>query len=175
MRAAIAPVLTALALAAMLRPEVQRYSAERDLGAANAAFEYLLERPGDLQNASDVLGRVSERAAAAARWLPGDSRALVLAGSCQLVGGSADRARDFYRRALETGERAEIHLNLGRAEALLRRPEVAQAAFVRSVWISPALLRAVPPGFVDPVSAEIGRLEAELRAGRLTAPPPIPR
>ena len=175
MRGAIAAVVAALVLAAMLRPEVRRYSAERELSVANAAFEQLLSRPDELQNASEVLPRVGEKAAAAARWLPGDSRALVLAGSCQLVAGRADVARGFYHRALETGERAEIHLNLGRAEALLHRPEVALAAFLRSVWISPALLRAVPPGFVDPVTAEIGRLEEELRAGRLRQPPPIPQ
>lgn len=175
MRRAIAAGVTALAFAAMLVPEVRRYSAERNLGAANAEFERLLARPDELQNSPDELPRVGEQAAAAARWLPGDSRAWVLAGSCQLVAGRADRALDFYRRALETGERAEIHLNLGRAEALLRRPGVALAAFLRSVWISPALLRAVPPAFVDPVSAEVRRLEAELRAGRLTAPPPIPQ
>lgn len=174
MRKPIVAVLMALALAVLLRPELRRYSAERDLGAANAAFEYVLGRPSDLSNAPDVLLRVSERAAGAAPRLPGDSRGWVLAGSCQLVAGRTDRAREFYRRALATGERAEIHLNLGRAEALLRRPEVAQAAFVRSIWISPALLRAVPPGFADPVSVEISRLEQALRAGRLTAPPPIP-
>ena len=174
MRTPIVAVLMALALAVLLRPEVRRYSAERDLGAANAAFEYVLGRPSDLPTAPEALFRVSERAAAAAPHIPGDSRGWVLAGSCQLVAGRTDRAREFYRRALATGERAEIHLNLGRAEALLRRPEVARTAFVRSIWISPALLRAVPPAFVDPVSVEIARLEEALRAGRLTAPPPVP-
>jgi len=165
----------ALVFAALLRPEVRRYAAERRLGAANAAFEFVLEHPAEIENASEVLPRVSEGAAAAARELPGDSRAWVLAGSCQLVAGNADRALGFYREALETGERAEIHLNLGRAEALLARPEAAQTAFVRSIWISPALLRAVPPAFVDSVRATIDRLEAELREGRLAAPPPRPR
>jgi hypothetical protein len=51
---------------------------------------------------------------------------------------------------------------------------VADAAFVRALWISPALLRAVPPGFAERAGAEIARLEAELAAGRLTAPPPMP-
>jgi tetratricopeptide (TPR) repeat protein len=165
----------ALVLAAMLWPEVRRYVGERRLESANAAFEALLQHPTEVQNAADVFPRIGERAVAAARALPGDSRGWVLAGSCQLVSGNPERALAFYRVALATGERAEIHLNLGRAEALLARPEAAQAAFVRSVWISPALLRAVPPGFVDPVNAEIGRLEARLRAGHLRAPPPLPR
>lgn len=165
----------ALALAVLILPEVRRYGAEWRLSSANAAFELLLAHPAEIENAREVLPRVAKRAAAAARDLPGDSRGLVLAGSCELVAGNPDRALVFYRQALATDERAEIHLNLGRAEALLARPEAALIAFVRSVWISPALLRAVPPGFVDPVKAEIERLEAELRSGRLTAPPPIPR
>jgi tetratricopeptide (TPR) repeat protein len=173
-RAAVAGTM-ALVFAVLILPEARRYAAERRLSSANAAFELLLGRPSEIQNAREVLPGIAERAAAAARYFPGDSRGAVLAGSCHLVAGNPDRALPFYRQALATGERAEIHLNLGRAEALLARPEAAQTAFVRSVWISPALLRAVPPGFVDSVSAEMERLEEELRAGRLTAPPPIPR
>jgi tetratricopeptide (TPR) repeat protein len=165
----------AVALAVLVWPEIPRYRAERQLGAANAAFELLLERPNEIQNAAEVLPRVSERAAEAAPAIPGDSRGWVLAGSCQLVAGRTDRALELYRRALATGERAEIHLNLGRAQALLGELDQARAAFVRSVWISPALLRAVPPGFVAPVTEEITRLESELSAGRLSAPPPLPR
>ncbi len=175
MRTAAVAVATAILVALLVRPELRRYAAERSLSAANAAFELLLEHPSEIGNAREVLPRVALAAAAAARDLPGDSRGLVLAGSCELVAGNPDRALVLYRQALATGERAEIHLNLGRAEALLARPEAAQVAFVRSVWISPALLRAVPPGFVDPVRAEVERLEAELSVGRLASPPPIPR
>lgn len=175
MKRASVAVILAVGLILLALPEVRRYSAERKLSSANAAFELLLEHPNEVQNAREVLPRVALQAAAAARDLPGDSRGLVLAGSCQLVAGNPDRALELYRQALATGERAEIHLNLGRAEALLGRPEAAQIAFVRSAWISPALLRAVPPGFVAPVSAEIERLQSELSAGRLRAPPPIPR
>lgn len=175
MRKAAFAVAVGAALAFLAWPEIPRYSAERQLGAANAAFELVLGRPNEIQNAVEVLPRVSERAAAAAASIPGDSRGWVLAGSCQLVAGRPDRALDFYRRALATGERAEIHLNLGRAEALLGELDSAEAAFVRSIWVSPALLRAVPPAFVDRVSAEVSRLESELRKGRLSAPPPPPR
>lgn len=175
MRKAALAAATAAVLVLLVRPEIVRYRAERQLASANAAFELLLERPNEIRNAVEVLPRVSERAAAAAPSIPGDSRGWVLAGSCQLVAGNTDRALEFYRRALATGERAEIHLNLGRAEALLAQLDSAQAAFVRSVWISPALLRAVPPGFAAPVTAEITRLELELRAGKLSAPPPLPR
>jgi len=175
MRTAAVAAAMALVLAALIRPEARRYAAERRLSSANVAFELLLAHPSEIENAREVLPGVAERAAAAARDFPGDSRGEVLAGSCHLVAGNPDRALALYRQALATGERAEIHLNLGRAEALLARPEAAQTAFVRSAWISPALLRAVPPAFVDSVSAEMERLEEELRAGRLTVPPPIPR
>lgn len=175
MRTAAVAATMAVVLAVLTWPEMRRYRAERDLSSANAAFELILGQPSQIENAREALPRVSERAASAARALPGDSRGLVLAGSCQLVAGNSDRALAFYRQALAAGERAEIHLNLGRAEALLGRSDAAQTAFVRSVWISPVLLRAVPPGFVDPVRSEIERLEGELRAGRLTAPPPLPR
>ena len=175
MKSTVLAALSALVLGVLIRPEVTRYRAERQLTSANAAFELLLQRPSEVANAREVLPRVAERATAAARSLPGDSRGLVLAGSCELVAGNPDRARALYRTALEKGERAEIHLNLGRAEALLGREDAALAAFVRSVWISPVLLRAVPPGFVSPVTRAIEHLESELRAGRLTAPPPAPR
>ncbi len=163
----------AFVLAAMLWPEIARYDAERRLAAASAAFELVLDRAG-VENAAAVLDGITTAAAATARHLPGDSRGWVLGGSSQLVAGNAERALGFYRDALAAGERAEIHLNLGRAEALLGREDAAEAAFVRAVWISPALLQAVPQGFAARVQGELGRLEAELAAGRLSAPPPPP-
>jgi cytochrome c-type biogenesis protein CcmH/NrfG len=168
-------VLVAVIVALLVRPEIARYRAEHQLGTANAAFELVLARASEVENAAEVLPRVSERAATATASLPGDSRGWVLAGSCRLVAGDTARALELYRRALAQGERAEIHLNLGRALALLQDVDAARIAFVRSIWISPALLRAVPPGFQDAVSAEITRLESELAAGKLSAPPPPPR
>lgn len=175
MKRTLPAAVAALVLAGMVVAEIRRYGAEHRLGSASATFESVLGRPSQVENAREVLPRVGESAAAAAEHLPGDSRGWVLAGSCQLVAGNPDRALAFYRRALETGERAEIHLNLGRAEALLARPEAARAAFLRSIWISPTLLGAVPPGFQDAVSAEVNRLEADLRAGKLAVPPLLPR
>jgi cytochrome c-type biogenesis protein CcmH/NrfG len=173
-RVAVA-LIAAVVAAFLVRPEIARYRAERQLGAANAAFELVLARASEIENAGEVLSRISERAATASGSLPGDSRGWVLAGSCRLVAGETARALELYRRALSQGERAEIHLNLGRALALLQDVDGARGAFIRSIWISPALLRAVPSGFQDDVSAEITRLDAELAAGRLSAPPPPPR
>ena len=121
-----------------------------------------------------MLEAITEAAVSVAPVLPGDARAWVLAGSSQLVARNAERALGCYREALASGERAEIHLNFGRAAALSGRMSVAEAAFARALWISPALLRAVPPGFAERAAAEVARAEAELAAGRLTAPPPLP-
>lgn len=160
-----------VALAALLRPEFLRYRAERRLGAANAAFEYVLDRSTEVPDAPAILERITAAAISAAPDLPGDSRAWVLAGSCQLVLRNAERALGFYREGLAVGERAEIHLNVGRAHAMLDQPDYADAAFLRAVWISPVLLRAVPREFAPRVEAELHRLEADLKSGRLSAPP----
>lgn len=173
MKAVRAAVL-GIALAALASPEILRYSAERRLARANAAFDYVLTRPAEVENAIGVLEAITEAAVTAAPVLPGDSRAWVLAGSSQLVARNPDRALSCYREALASGERAEIHLNSGRAAALSGQMSAAEAAFLRAVWISPALLRAVPQGFSERAAAEVARLEADLRAGRLTTPPPRP-
>ena len=159
------------ALALLLRPEFLRYRAERRLGAANAAFEYILDRPTEVPDTPAILDRITAAAVSVAPDLPGDSRAWVLAGSCQLVVRNAERALSFYREALAAGERAEIHLNVGRAHAMLDEPDYAEASFLRAVWISPALLRAVPREFATRVEAELRKLEVDLKTGRLSAPP----
>ena len=159
------------ALALLLRPEFLRYRAERRLGAANAAFEYILDRPTEVPDTPAILDGITATAVSVAPDLPGDSRAWVLAGSCQLVVRNAERALGFYREALAAGERAEIHLNVGRAHAMLDEPDYAEASFLRAVWISPVLLRAVPREVAPQVEAELRKLEADLKSGRLSAPP----
>ena len=102
---------------------------------------------------------------------PYNRRGWALAGSCQLVNGNADRALDYYREALAIEERAEIHLNVGRAHSLAEKRFAAEASFLRAVWISPALLHAVPKEFAGSIDAELRRIENELTSGRLAAPP----
>jgi hypothetical protein len=48
------------------------------------------------------------------------------------------------------------------------------AAYLRAVWIAPALFPALLPDVQAPLRAEYDRLGGELRAGRLTSPPPMP-
>ena len=163
-----------ITLAALASPEILRYAAERRLARANAAFDHVLTRSAEVPNVIGTLEAITEAAVSVAPVLQGDARAWVLAGSSQLVAQNAERALGCYREALASGERAEIHLNYGRAAALSGQMSVAEAAFLRTVWISPALLRAVPPDFAERAAAEAARLQAELAAGRLTAPPPRP-
>jgi tetratricopeptide (TPR) repeat protein len=160
-------------LAALLSPELPRYAAERRVGRATAEFRGLLDRGDDPERANSLVA-VGESARAVVERLPGDPRPWILAGSAYLLTGQPERALENYRQALATGERAEIDLNLGRAYALARRRESAEAAFLRAGWISPEILAALAEPVRRPVLAEIARLSEELRAGRLAAPPPLP-
>jgi hypothetical protein len=162
-------------LAAALRPELSRYSSERRLAVAGGAFRILLSQPGSTADLYGALDRVAELAASAASGVPGDPRPLVLAGSAHLTAGRPERALELYGMELDrSGERAEVDLNIGRAETLLAREAEARTAFLRAGWISPILLDAMPAEVAGPLRAEVARLEAQLRAGRLKEPPPAP-
>ncbi len=161
-------------LIAVLRPETSRYAAERRLRVAGAAFQFLFAQSEGVPDTNAALDRVAELALSAARPLPGDSRPWVLAGSAHLAAGRGERALELYQSALARGERAEIDMNLGRANALLGREENARGAFLRGGWVSPALLEFLPPEVSQLIRAQITHLEAELAAGRLREPPRAP-
>ena len=154
-------------------PEIPRYRAERRIGFATAAFRSLVERASAPGTAAELLA-VGRLAADSATALPGDPRPAMIEGSAFLVTGQPDRALESYRAALATGERAEIDLNLGRAYMLGRRREDAQAALLRAGWISPEILAPIGAALREPILARIRELSAELAAGRLAAPPPLP-
>jgi tetratricopeptide (TPR) repeat protein len=167
-------VLLAGALLWALAPELPRYRAERLLRPATDALRYLVTHPGEVSDPAGALGRIEQIALAAASGLPGDSRPWILAGSTRLAAGNPDRALDFYRTAFGLGERAEIDLNIGRALESRGEPEKAMAAYLRAVWIAPALFPALLPDVQAPLHAEYSRLLVELRSGRLRAPPAPP-
>ncbi|MGH9366450.1 MAG: hypothetical protein ACRD3M_02090 [Thermoanaerobaculia bacterium] len=170
---ALLRLAAAAALAALLWPEIPRYRAERELRRGTGELRRALASASK-EAARPALERAARFALSAAPDLPGDPRPRVLAGSAKLVAGSPREALDFYRDALATGERAEIDLNVGRARALAgERPE-AQAALLRALWISPALSASVPEPLSERLLEEVARLENELRAGLLSAPPPLP-
>ena len=173
MRAASALVFAA-ALAVLAAPEFARYGAERRVGVATAAFRELVSRQDiDVETARRIRA-VGELALSATESLPGDPRPWMIGASSYLVTGEPRRALEFYRAALATGERAEIDLNLGRADALLRQPGAAEAAYLRAGWVSPEILEALPEEVRTPLRQRIARLTEALRAGNLPAPPPLP-
>jgi hypothetical protein len=174
MRLAAALLGTAL-LAALAAPELPRYSAERRVGWATAAFQQLLESSS--QKGPDTvrqLQAVGELALSTTTALPGDPRPWMIGASSFLVTSAPQRALDFYRTALGTGERSEIDLNLGRAYAALNRTAAADAALLRAGWISPEILANVGQPERDALLVKIADMDAELRAGRLREPPPLP-
>jgi tetratricopeptide (TPR) repeat protein len=167
-------IALALVLAVALRPEFPRYRSERVLRGLSSVLRQVLTRPDEIPDASAALGRIARFAQSAARGLPGDPRPGILAGSAFLVAGEPTAALESYRTALAEGERAETDLNMARAFEALGEKEKADAAYLRAVWISPALLPLLLPDVAAPLSAEVARLEAQLKAGKLRAPPPLP-
>lgn len=170
------------ALSVFLVPEFERYcppflwerSAERELYAASGAFRIVVSRPQDVQDPHGALQRIAEIALSAAAKLPVDPRPRILSGSARLVSGDPAGALEEYRAALRMGERAETDLNVARAYEALGNVEDARAAYLRAAWISPPLLSLLLPDVAAPIAAEVTRLEGELKAGRLKAPPQLP-
>jgi hypothetical protein len=167
-------LLLAGALAWALAPELPRYRAERILHSASDALRYLITHPADVADPRGALERIEQAALSAAAGLPADSRPWILAGSSRLVASNADGALELYGTALGLGERAEIDLNMGRAWETRGDPQKATAAWLRAVWIAPALFPALLPDVQASLRTEYDRLVGELRAGQLTAPPPPP-
>jgi hypothetical protein len=171
----VAAILGTALLAALAAPELPRYSAERRVGWATAAFKQLLESsPSQGGDTLRPLQAVGEMALSTTTALPGDPRPWMIGASSFLVTGQPQRALDFYRAALGTGERSEIDLNLGRAYAGLNRRDASDAALLRAGWISPEILASLPQPSRDALLVKIADLDADLRAGRLAAPPPLP-
>ena len=167
-------LLLAGALAWAFAPELPRYRAERILHSASDALRYLITHPADVADPRGALERIEHAALSAAAGLPADSRPWILAGSSRLVASNADGALELYRTALRLGERAEIDLNMGRAWETRGDSQKAMAAWLRAVWIAPALFPALLPDVQASLRTEYDRRLGDLQAGRLTAPPPMP-
>ena len=163
-----------LLLAGAVSPEFSRYAAERALRQATFGLRFVLTRTSEVADPPQALSQIAERARGAAKALPGDPRPWILAGGAHLVKGEPDRALDLYRRALADGERSEIDLNIGRAYEGLGQTEKAHEAFLRALWVSPAMRTALPPDVREGFRLELKGLRQELKAGRLKAPPNLP-
>lgn len=167
-------LLLAGALVGGLAPEVRRYRAERLLRVGTEALRQLVGHPREVADPQGALSRIRDIALSAAAGLPGDSRPWILAGSTRLVAAEPSRALELYHEAFDRGERAEIDVNMGGALEAQGEFAKSRAAFLRAVWISPALLSALLPDIANELAPKLQGLEADLHAGRLKAPPPPP-
>jgi len=160
---------TLLALGATLWPEVARYRAEWRLADANARLGAALRGDGSVASVETALAE-ARRAIAA---LPGDPRASLAASIALLLLKRGDEAKAILDRAIASGERPELTLNLGRARGTLGDEAGAQAAFLRTAWASPAAIATLPSALRTSVLERVRALEGELRDGRLDRPPPL--
>jgi hypothetical protein len=168
-------IAAVLLLAAAIWPELARYRAERSLRRASTSLMRVLTTPLSPADASQGLEDSAQAAIAAMTGLPDDPRPCIVAGSARLVAGRLDEALATYLEGLRRGERAEIDLNIGRTRSAAGNADAARIGYVRAVWISPPMMNALAGEMRAEVDAEIARLEAQLRAGTLEAPPPRPR
>jgi hypothetical protein len=176
--ARIGAAIIGLALIAALVSEFYRYRSERRLYRASALFRSFIAESNAAAREPATLDAVAALATQAAANLAddfaGDSRPLILAGSARLLQRRPGDALAFYRRALDLGERAEIDLNLGRAYELAGNQVAASAAVLRAVWISPALVAALPQQVQTPLEAALAENIRRLVGHHLSVPPPLP-
>ncbi|MBK7975581.1 MAG: O-antigen ligase family protein [Deltaproteobacteria bacterium] len=164
-------ILVALGLLAL--PELPRYWAEHVTYRVRAQVGALFA-PGARPPSPALVATVGTEAAFAARWIPGDARALSASAAAALVARDGRLALDRYRLAAAQGERAELDLNVGRAHAILDQRAAALAAFVRAIWLAPVLAPELPEAARPLVADEITRREALLASGAADALPPWP-
>ena len=164
----------ALVLLALLWPEVGRYRAEHRIGQLTAAFRASMTGPAGPERGA-ALARIDAAAHEVLRRMrPGDSRALMLAGSARLMARDPAAALDRYRAALARGERAEIDLALARSHIARGDLDAGQTALVRAAWVSPPIAHTLPRDARRSLLREVKLLARALRAGRLSAPPALP-
>jgi len=167
------PLLATLVLLALLLPELPRYRAEALLATANSRLDAVLR--GQLQGVDASLATEQARLDAhqAAQWLPGDPRPPLAEGVALLFQRRGQEAAEVLAAAVARGEHPELTLNLGRARGISGDAAGADAAFLRTAWTSPAAIATLPKALRADLLRRVEALEAELRAGRLAAPPPI--
>ena len=168
----IARIAAVALLAAAIVPEVRRYGAERLLWRMHSAADLLAADPENAPDAREVVAWISRSAEEAAAALPGDRRPAMLAGEARIGVRDVAGALAWLRRASADGERADVDFEMGRAFILSRDFAPGQEALVRAAWVSPAVLAPLPEAAQRSFETVIARLEADLRGGRLAAPPP---
>ena len=163
--AALAFLLVALATVRSLATFAQAEGETLLNDAASAPEEAASQK-------SELLSAANARLARTVALRPRSATALLAWGSVQALRGEREVAYALYQRSVRLEERAESDLNLGRAAAALGRVQEARALFVRSVWIQPRLLNALPPEERDGAAAAVKRAEEGLKRGGSVPPAP---
>lgn len=158
---------------AALWPEVMRYRAEHLLERASTRIEHVFRTRANDAQARAVVALAGDEAARAAGALPNDNRAALLHGIALILQSRAAEAVAVFDAAIAAGERPELTLNLGRARSALGDEPGADTAFLRTAWASAFAINSLPAAERASILARVAALEAELRAGRLTAVPPL--
>lgn len=165
-------VLAVLCVLALAWPEVARYRAEHGLKETAARVDRVLRGLDAGASAQQSLARAGEIATTLAPTLPGDSRPALLLGIVRILQQRGAEAVTVFEAAIAQGERPELTLNLGRARTTLGDTAGADAAYLRTAWASSRALDTLPAAMRTSLLSRVDSLDAELRAGRLQAPPP---
>lgn len=165
--------LAVLALIVLIWPEFARYRTEYRLVEAVGRLERALTGKDQGATALASVAEAQRLAHAAAATLPGDARPVMLEGIALILGGRPADAVRVLEAGIAAGERPEFTINLGRARSALGDEVGAHAALLRSAWASPAAIVTLPKPMQASLLEEVRRLETELRAGRMTAVPPL--
>lgn len=165
--------LALFALLLLIWPEAQRYRAEWWLAEANTRLERILlgQDRGPVALAS--VARAEALARAAADRLPADPRADLLLSVALILQARGAEAVAVLDAAIAEGERPELTLSLGRARATLKDEAGAEAAFLRTTWASEVAIVTLPKAMRLRMRARVLQWDADLRAGRVHAPPPL--
>jgi tetratricopeptide (TPR) repeat protein len=163
--AALAFVLVALATLRTLATLAQAEGEALLLEAASAPDEAGSQK-------AELLSAANARLTRSVALRPRSATALLAWGSVQSLRGERELAYALYARSIRLEERAEGDLNLGRAAAALGRGQEARTLFVRSAWIQPRLLNALPPEEREGAAAAVKRAERGLKHGGTVPPRP---
>lgn len=175
-------LLVVAILALALWPEFPRHQAEWRLNDANFRIDQALRmsqsaaRSGVADTGRAALRQVAlaeTLAAQAAAALPGDPRAILTQSIALIMTGRGQQAVALLDGAIAAGERPEFTINLGRARTTLGDEAGANAAYLRTAWASPQAIATLPKAMREDLQRQVERLDAQLRAGQLSAPPPL--
>lgn len=154
--------------------ELKRYAAERDLYQASGTLESVLNRELDANEVPQSLAATIALTRRAATTLTTDSRPPLIESTALLVLGDGPSACRILKQGIRHEERPELTINFGRALGISGDEAGAQAAFLRTAWISPVGVATLPSALRRSILARVDALEQLLRSGMLERPPPLP-